>query len=202
MIHLDRDGLCVVEDAEDPFLEVGIFGGGEGEGGLVAAGEVDEGFDVVGAIVTGIDDQIIAGFLAFLIEPTAQEPDGGMEEEEGFEEALENDDEVIEAAKVGEFVRENGDRLFTWKSAHERDGKDDHGADNSGHDRTGDFLGPDHGGHATMTHGAEREREGLGPRGFGDGLSVAANLIDHLISPKNSNEHEDKTEQVEADDPD
>lgn len=117
----------MVEDAEDALLEVGILGNRKGEGGLVIAGEVDESFGVVGAVVAGLDDEIIASFFAFLIESMAEEPDGGMEEKEGFEESLEDDDEVIETAKVCQFVREDRDGLLARESAHERNGEDDHG---------------------------------------------------------------------------
>jgi hypothetical protein len=103
-VDFDGGGLVVIWDAEDALLEVGVFGRGEGEGWLLITGEGDEGFGVVGPVMVGLDDEVVAGFLAFLIETAAEESDGGMEEEEGFEEALEDDDKVIEAAEVGEFV--------------------------------------------------------------------------------------------------
>ena len=110
------------------------------EGWLVITCDSDEGFGVIRAIVAGLDDEIVAGFFAFLIKTTAEEPDSGMEEEEGFEKTLTDDNEVIEAAKVGEFVRENGDGLFLGQPAHEREGQDDHGAENSGDDRAANVL--------------------------------------------------------------
>lgn len=109
----------MVEDTQNAFGELLVSGSSEGEVCFLIARDGYEGLGVVGAVAPGVEDEVVASFLAFLIEAPAEKPDGRVEEEEGFEEALEDNDEVVVAAKVGEFMGEDSDRLFTRETAHE-----------------------------------------------------------------------------------
>jgi len=134
----------MAEEREDSLAEMGgLAGDGEisreeilVEGGL---GELDEGGGVVEMVVAGAEDELVAGALALDVEAAGDEPEEGVEEEEGFDEALEKVEDGVEAADVGQLVGEDGFDLLDGEIGGEGKGQEDCGAEEADEDGCGDL---------------------------------------------------------------
>jgi hypothetical protein len=103
---------------------------------------------------------------------------------------------------MGEFMGEDGDRLFARETAHEGDRKDDHGAEDPGHDRAAYILRPEHDWWIAKFDPCEGLSEGGGPFGLADKGALTACSVAPKKSPNDAGHHEGESEEVEADQPD
>ncbi len=124
-------------DGDNEALDAGeevAAGGGEGE---VILGRVwgaeffdgEEGFGVEEGIADEGGREVVAAVFALLADVGGDPPDGGVVEEEGFDEGLQEIDEIIVAANVGEFVGEDGLELRGGKTGEEGCGEKDERAE-------------------------------------------------------------------------
>ena len=91
------------------------------------------------AIGAGDDEGVAAGF-AFAADPARDQPDGGVEEEQRFDEALHQVDEIVPAADVGQLVEQNHFD-FVGRLAGERGGRQqDDRAEDADEDGRGDAI--------------------------------------------------------------
>ena len=105
------DGWSAGETADA--VEQGGAVGAQGQGGTGGAElfEGGQGAGIKQRIAAGFYGDFVAADFALGADGAGNPPDGGMVEEEGFEGVLEEVDEVIVAADVGEFVGKNGLQL-------------------------------------------------------------------------------------------
>ena len=106
-----------------------------------AAGDVDEeggvGFGAVGVA----NDRGVAAFFAVAADLAADEPDGGVEEEERLDNSLQQVDEVVPAADVGELVEQHHVELLGGPAGERGGREEDQRADDADEDRLGDAVG-------------------------------------------------------------
>src|SRR5439155_16820179 len=111
----------------------GELGGGGAEEPVALGSllfEEEQGGGVGDGVGAGGDGDVVAAELTLLAEAGADPPDGGMEEEEGFDHGLEDVPEVVGAADVGELVGEDGFELLGGEDGEgggrEQDERTDH----------------------------------------------------------------------------
>lgn len=143
-------------------VEEGAIVGTECEGGDRMKGlrsalffEGEEGAAVVEGIAEKFDGEIVAAEFAFEAESARDPPDGGVVEEEGFDDGLEEVDEVVVSSDVGEFMREDGGELRRGEADDRGSGEEDDGPKPT--DECGDF---DEGGHEEIDPTSNTERAG------------------------------------------
>ncbi len=80
---------------------------------------------VVEAIAGEGDGDVVTAVFAFLAYAGGEPPDGGVVEEEGFDDALDQVHEIVVAADVGEFVSEEVVEMFDGHACDGGDGYQD-----------------------------------------------------------------------------
>ena len=97
-------------------------------------GQGYEQFGVGVGLLGALDDGGVAAGFAFAADPGGDDPDGGVEEEQRFDDPLQEVDEVVPAADVGQLVQEDH---FDFVGAPAGEGgrrQQDHGADDADED--------------------------------------------------------------------
>jgi hypothetical protein len=121
----------------------GEFGGGGTKSDLSCAFlfEQEECGSVGEGIGAGGDGYVVAAEFALLTEAGSDPPDGGVEEEEGFDHGLEDVPEIVGATDVGEFVGEDSFKLIGGESSKSARGQQDEWAHHADGEWAGDACG-------------------------------------------------------------
>ena len=113
----------------------------EGEGGEADFFDGAQGGGVGGAVATELDGGVVAALFAGEAHLAGSPPDGGVIEEEGFHDDLEDVDEIVVAADVGEFMGEDGFELIRGKARKDGGRDEDDGLEPAEEERGGDAEG-------------------------------------------------------------
>ena len=157
--------VILVQNLDDPCHE-GTLGHG-GSRDKIGSAEGGEEAGVSGGLAGAVDDEPVAAELAFEADPGGEPPGDGVEEEEGFDEALQDEDQVVVTAEVGEFVQEGHFELVDGPAAQRGGGDEDQGAQDADEDGGGEVVAD-----GDADAAGDAEGVGQGAAAVGDGAGV------------------------------